>query len=91
MLPPASLLRPTAERGARKSSPALLAEQGRIWTSHLLPSPALPLLSRSLRSVKLGEVVGSLVFQQPEGVRSEGDADQTVLEEAEATTASSPY
>ena len=54
------------------------------------PSPtglALPLLSRSLRSVKLGEVVGSRGVQQPEEVRSEGDADQTVLEEAEATTA----
>ena len=87
-LPPASLQRPAAERGARELSPALLAQQGRIWTSHLLPSPALPLLSRSLRSVKLGEVVGSRGVQQPEEVRSEGDADQTFLEEAEATTAS---
>ena len=44
MLPPASLLRPAAERGAWEFSPALLARHSRIGNK---PSPtvhALPLL-----------------------------------------------
>ena len=78
----------SAEISSGERSVGVFAGSSRAAQSDLdEPSPAgltLPLLSRSLRSVKLGEKLGSLRFLQPERVRSDGDADQTVLEEAGA-------